>query len=120
MAKALPPTTTANIVAVNRQGELATPPRHKVLPGISLAALGDLAAAVGTPLVERDLRVDDLTAADEVLMTATSMCIMPVVRVNGLPIGRARPGPTFARLMSAWSELVGLDVVAQARQFARR
>jgi hypothetical protein len=33
-------------------------------------------------------------------------------------IGDGKPGPVVGRLLEAWSELVGLDVVAQALRFA--
>jgi branched-chain amino acid aminotransferase len=55
-----------------------------------------------------------------VLLSATSVCTLPVVKLDGRPIGSGRPGPMFARLMRAWSEMVGLDIVEQARQFAAR
>ncbi len=113
-------TTTANLVAYSEAQGLITPPRKKVLPGISLAAVSDLAAALEIPLAERDLRPDDLRSADEVLLTATSYCLLPVVALNGKPIGGGTPGTVFARLITAWSEHVGLDIVEQARRFARR
>jgi branched-chain amino acid aminotransferase len=113
-------TTTANLVASIGGDGLVTPPSQKVLPGISLAALTNLAKGLEIPLAERDLRPADLLAADEVLLSATSVCTLPVVELNGRPIGSRRPGPMFARLMQAWSELVGLDIVQQAQRFAAR
>jgi hypothetical protein len=35
-------------------------------------------------------------------------------------IGSGRPGKVFQRLMDAWSEVVGVDIVAQAVQFKTR
>jgi branched-subunit amino acid aminotransferase/4-amino-4-deoxychorismate lyase len=113
-------TTTANVVLVDPGGNLVTPPRHKVLPGISLAALAELAGKLGLSLSERDVRVEDLLAADEVWITATSNCMLPVARINGQPVGSGQPGMLFQRLIAAWSQEVGLDIVAQASQFAER
>jgi len=31
-----------------------------------------------------------------------------------------KPGPVFQKLLEAWKELVGLDFVAQAHDYARR
>lgn len=39
---------------------------------------------------------------------------MPATKFNGLPVGNGQVGPITKRLLSAWSELVGLDIVAQA------
>jgi branched-subunit amino acid aminotransferase/4-amino-4-deoxychorismate lyase len=113
-------TTTSNVVIYDPQAGLVTPPRRKILPGISLAALAELAGNLGVPMVERDFTPDDLAAAGEVFLTGTSACTLPVVRLNGRPIGGGRPGPMFARLMSAWNDLVALDVIGQARKFATR
>lgn len=113
-------TTISNVVVFQANVGLVTPPRHKILPGISLAVLAELADALGTSVVERDLRPADLVAADEVLLTGTSVCVQPVVALDGQPIGGGRPGPEFTRLISAWSELVGLDIVQQAHEFATR
>jgi branched-subunit amino acid aminotransferase/4-amino-4-deoxychorismate lyase len=57
--------------------------------------------------------------ADEVLLTGTSICVLPVTRFNQRPIGAGRPGEVFSRLLAAWSESVGLDIAAQAMQHRR-
>jgi branched-subunit amino acid aminotransferase/4-amino-4-deoxychorismate lyase len=113
-------TTTSNVVLYEQPTGIVTPPRRKILPGISLAVLWELAATLGVQVVERDFKPDALTAADEVFLTGTSACMLPVVRLNRQPIGGGRPGPMFARLMSAWNKLVGLDVIEQAGKFADR
>ena len=113
-------TTTANIV-VFRQGDgLITPPAHKILPGISLAVLAELAAKLDIGWSERELLPADVLAADEVFLTSTSVCMLPVVELNGQPIASGRPGSTYRRLLAEWKVLVGLDVAEQARQFANR
>ena len=40
---------------------------------------------------------------------------MPATRFNGLPVGDGQVGPITKRLLQAWSELVGVDIVAQAQ-----
>jgi branched-subunit amino acid aminotransferase/4-amino-4-deoxychorismate lyase len=96
------------------------PPGDQVLPGISLAVLIELADGLRVTHVERELRPADVAAADEVWITSTSPCILPVVRFNGQPIGSGAPGATYRRFLAAWSDLVGLDVAAQAARFASR
>jgi hypothetical protein len=46
--------------------------------------------------------------------------MLPVTKFNGLPITAGTPGPEYQRLIAAWSDLVGLDIVAQAERFASR
>lgn len=112
--------TTANIVLYRVSEGLLTPPRHKILPGISLAVLAELAAGMSLPLVERDLKPADIAQADEVYLTSTSPCMVPVTQFNGQAIGAGKPGPLFEKLMTAWSAVVGLDILAQAERFAGR
>ncbi len=113
-------TTTANVVLFRRDEGLITPPAHKILPGISLAVLAELAAKLGLGWSERDLVPADVAAADEVMLTSTSVCALAVVQFNGQPIAGGRPGATYRRLMAEWNQLVGLDVAEQARRFAGR
>jgi branched-chain amino acid aminotransferase len=51
-----------------------------------------------------------------VFFTSTPYCIMPATKFNGLPVGDGQIGPMTQRLLGAWSKLVGIDVVAQARK----
>jgi branched-chain amino acid aminotransferase len=112
--------TTANIVAYFPGQGLVGPPRSKVLPGVSLSVLLELAQRSGVGYSERDLLPTDIAAAAEVLLTSTSLCVVPVVRFNGQPVGRGKPGPLQEMLLTAWSRLVDLDIPAQAARFALR
>jgi branched-subunit amino acid aminotransferase/4-amino-4-deoxychorismate lyase len=110
--------TTANLV-LYREGEgLVCPPQEKILPGISLMVLRELAAEQGIPFTHRDVLPDELCAADEVLLTSTSICVQPVVRCNHKPIGAGEPGAVYRKLLAAWSARVGLDIAEQAKKFA--
>jgi branched-subunit amino acid aminotransferase/4-amino-4-deoxychorismate lyase len=112
--------STANLVIAESAGRLVSPPHAKVLPGISLAQVVALAGELGMETFERDLTVDDVGAAEEVFLTSTPLCLLPVTRLNGRPIADGTPGPIFRRLLGAWSRQVGIDVPGQARRFAGR
>lgn len=112
--------STANIVCYFRDRGLVTPPLEGVLPGISQQELFDLATEAGIPHGEQDLLPRDLLDADELYLASTSVCLLPVVRVDGQPIGSGGPGPIYRQLLTAWSQRVGVDVSAQAREFAQR
>lgn len=112
--------TTANLV-VHFAGEgLVAPPRELVLPGISIAALKELAQSLEIPYSERLLTPDEVAQADEILLTSTSPCILPCNHWNGQQVGGGNPGPIFERLIVAWGESVGLDIRAQAAKYAVR
>jgi branched-chain amino acid aminotransferase len=93
---------------------LASPPSSKILRGISLSTVVKLAERLGIRWTERELTSDDVASADEVLLTSTPMCLLPVTRFNARPIGDGRPGEVFHRLIAAWSEMVGVDIACQA------
>jgi 4-amino-4-deoxychorismate lyase len=93
------PTST---VAWVRDGRLVTPPAEQVgtLPGTTAAV------ALGLSPVPVDVRlgtVDELRAADEVLMLSSVRGVTPVVRLDGrrLPVG-----PVTARLRDAFERAV--------------
>lgn len=112
--------TTANLVAYLPGEGLVSPPLEKVMPGISLAELKQLSVAAGISFKHRDLPAEEVRSAGELMLTSTSPCVLPVTRVDGRPLGDGRPGPVFRQLLADWSAAVGLDIAAQARQFAAR
>ena len=68
---------------------------------------------LGIPFAVRDFQVFDAVNADEAFLASTPYCLMSVTKINGTQIGTGQPGPIYGRLVKAWSELVGLDVVKQ-------
>jgi branched-subunit amino acid aminotransferase/4-amino-4-deoxychorismate lyase len=112
--------STANLFIYSEALGLITPPAGSVLPGISASVVLRLAADAGIPAATSFLVPDDLAVADEVLLTSTPWCLLPVTRFEGRPVGRGEPGPVFRRLLTAWSEMVGIDIAAQADRFAAR
>jgi branched-subunit amino acid aminotransferase/4-amino-4-deoxychorismate lyase len=112
--------STANILVYFRDEGLVSPPREQILPGVTVAVLEELAASIGIPFAHRDLTADDVAAADEVLLCSTSPCVWSVTRLDGRPIADGQPGPIARQLRDAWCQMVGVDLVTQASQFAIR
>ncbi|MDX1944502.1 MAG: aminotransferase class IV [Pirellulaceae bacterium] len=112
--------STANILAYFAGEGLFSPPRERILPGVTVAVLEELAGQLGIPFVHRDMTVEDIARADEALLCSTSPCVWSVTQLDGQPLGTGRPGPIVHQLRGAWNKLVGLDIEEQARQFAVR
>jgi branched-chain amino acid aminotransferase len=112
--------STANIVVYNQDRGLTSPPKERILPGVTVAVLEELATQLGMAFAHRELTVSDVAGADEVLLCSTSPCVWSVTRLNGQPIADGKPGPFSQRLRDAWSQMVGLDIEAQASRFAKR
>ena len=67
-----------------------------MLAGVTRGILQELEAAD-----EGVYLLGDLLAADEVFVTSSIREVMPVVSVDGHPIGGGLPGPAAARLQAA-------------------
>ncbi len=112
--------TTANILLYREEEGLVSPRGEHILSGVTLGVVEELADELGIPFVKRDLTVDELHAADELMLASTSVCMLPIVQCDRISIGTGRPGQVFRRLLAAWCELVGVDVAKQASRFATR
>jgi len=107
--------SVSNIFLV-KDGELRTPIARgeeengaipsPVLPGITRAAIIELADALEMQIVRRMLDINDLLAADEVFLTNSSWGVLPVVGVEREKIGDGEVGSTTRRVRDAWLELV--------------
>lgn len=88
-------------------GRLLTPPVEEgLLPGITRAAVLELAAEVGVPAEQRPLSAREVLDADEVFLTNSIMEILPVGRIEKKEIGDGRPGPVTRKLAEAYKALV--------------
>ena len=97
-----------------KDGVVSTPQGQFVLEGITRSVVMDLATGLDFPVAEQNLDLFDAYTADEAFLTSTSLCICPVASVNGAEIGKGGvPGPITQRLMAAFSDLTGMDYVAQ-------
>ena len=97
-----------------KDGVAMTPKSQYVLEGVTRNQTLELAAGLGIPTAECDLDLYDAYTADEAFLTSTSLCICPVSAVNGAPVADGTvPGPITHQLMTAFSDLVGMDFAEQ-------
>jgi len=91
-------------------GALHTPPLScGVLPGITRATVLELARASGIETLERPLPPDALARASEAFLTNSLRELVPLVAVDGRPIGGGRPGPLTLHLLDRYRELVHVE-----------
>jgi branched-subunit amino acid aminotransferase/4-amino-4-deoxychorismate lyase len=111
---------TAGNLLVVRRGRLRTPPPSSgCLPGVTRAVALSLARRAGLDVREEPIRAADLGRADEILVTGSVVGILPVVRLDGRPVGDGRPGPVAARLAAAWHAHVARSLAADTRRETR-
>lgn len=99
-------------VFVLRAGTLHTPRAEAgILEGITRRRVLALAREEAVPVVQGVLFVQDLYDADEVFITSSIREVVPVVRVDGVPVGDGRPGPVARRLLEAYRRATGASRV---------
>jgi branched-chain amino acid aminotransferase len=109
----------SNFIFVS-DGKVCLPHRSGSLVGESLRTVVELAGKFGIPVEEGFYTPYDVYNADEAFLTAGTFCIMPIKSIDNRPMNEPAPGPVTQRLLSAWSEFVGVDIVGQMRELARK
>lgn len=90
---------STNAWIVTQAGAVVTRPAdHAILCGITRTVLFDVIKAQGFRLEERAFTLAEAYAAREAFVTAASQIVLPVVRIDGRPIGEGRPGPVATAL----------------------
>ena len=108
--------TGANVFLV-RDGELLTPEPRNILRGTRRKYTIKLAKQLGIRVCECNLNKYDAINADEMFFTSTAFTVMPCVKVQGVPLNDGRRGPITQAIIDAWCDMVGVDFIAQAKQY---
>ena len=85
-----------NIFCVDETG--LNTPNKGVLEGITRQTVLDLAKELNVPFQLRPISLETLKSSNEVFATSTAGGIMPITKINGLPIGRGAPGEITSKL----------------------
>ena len=90
-----------------RDGRIeGTPNDSSILPGTTRFLTRRLAADEGIPFVEGRITLDDFLKADEAFLAGTTIEVLPIVEVDGQPIGSGKPGPIARKLQAAYRSAV--------------
>ena len=98
--------TASNLFVWTGQVLLTPPASCGVLPGITRAAVIEVASAAGLTVVERAFGLDELLAAPEAFLTSSLRGVVPLLRVGGQWLGHGRPGARTGALAAAYDALV--------------
>jgi D-alanine transaminase len=99
--------TSSNFYIVSGGRLITHPLTERILAGITRLVLLRLAPEIGIPVEERFFTVDEMMAADEAFLTGTTTEVLPVVTVDGAPIGNGKPGPNSRKLFEALRKEAG-------------
>lgn len=90
---------SANAWIVTGDGKLVTRHAdHAILRGITRAVTIDALQAQGLVLEERGFSLAEAYRAREAFVTSATQTVMPVVRIDGRPVGDGGPGPVATAL----------------------
>ena len=106
--------TTANVFLVERTTLITPPLATGILPGVTRALVIRLARRAGLRVREERVTVARIRRAREIFLTASTVEVLPVVRLDGRVVGRGHPGPITRRLQSAYAAHV-LGTLRRAR-----
>ena len=109
---------TGNNFFMVLDGQILTPKPHDILRGVSRGYCMELAESLGMKVIETDIEPYDVHQATEAWFTSTTIAMMPITRFNSVTVGCGEPGKIYSRLLHEWSESVGVDLLAQANEYA--
>lgn len=90
---------STNAWIVTTDGTIVTRPAEEgILRGITRTVVLEEAQALGYRVTERPFTLAEAHGAAEAFITAASTLVMPVVAIDGEPVGEGRPGPVAAAL----------------------
>jgi D-alanine transaminase len=83
-------------------GELRTyPASNLILPGITRDVVLEVARELGIPVNETPFHVHHLPRLQEAFLTGTTTDVMPIVTIDGAPVGDGTPGRLTMQLYDA-------------------
>lgn len=101
---------TASNLFIVHGSTLCTPPLGcGVLPGITRAAILELASTIGLDAREEVLGPADLDRAEEAFLTSSVRELSPIARADDRAMPNGAPGPVTARVADAFGALVGRE-----------
>jgi branched-chain amino acid aminotransferase len=84
--------------------------RHSILMGVTRDAVITLTRDLGIPVEVRDLRLEELSSADEAFFTGTAAEVTPIRALDNKPIGSGKRGPITEKIQEKFfSAVYGRD-----------
>ncbi len=101
--------SSSNVYAI-KAGEIYTHPvNNYILNGITRMVIKDIAEEKGIPFNEGTFTLDFLRNADEIIVSSTSIEVMPVVKLDGEQVGDGEVGPITKSLQEGFNSYIDTD-----------
>ena len=96
--------TSNNAYIVKGNKIITRPVSSDILNGITRNAVLRFAQEAQMEVEERLFTIDEAKEADEAFVTSASTFVMPVVEIDGVPLGGGTPGKVAPRLREIYLE----------------
>ena len=96
--------TSNNAYIVKGRTIITREKSNDILHGITRAAVLRFAREAQMDVEERNFTIEEARAADEAFVTSASTFVMPVVEIDGVPLGAGVPGQVAPRLREIYLE----------------
>lgn len=101
---------TGDNIFLVKKGRLITPPAFAgILEGVTRNCVMELAREKGIVVEEKLFTRHDVFNADECFLTGTAAELIPVIKVDGRPVGNGKPGSVTWDLINAYREFTKID-----------
>jgi len=89
---------SASVITVEGDALIARPNGSELLPGTTRGLVLDLATNDGFELRNEPISVARLRAADEIWLLSATKGVVPVIELDGQPVGTGKPGRVWQRV----------------------
>lgn len=86
---------SSSVLLVENRTVVTRPNDPQILPGTTIRLVRDIAIAAGLSFREEPIGVARLRGAGEIWITSALRGVLPVTRLDGLPVGTGLPGPAW-------------------------
>ncbi|MEX2455155.1 MAG: D-amino-acid transaminase [Rhodospirillaceae bacterium] len=94
-------------IVLDGQEIVTRPTGQDILAGITRQTLIEVARSSNMRVTERAFSLAEARSAREAFITSTTAFVMPVIAIDGAPVGDGRPGPVTLRLLDAYRRHLG-------------
>lgn len=77
---------------------------NSILPGIRRRVIIEMAAYNDLALEQRPFTVEEALAADEMFLSNATALVLPIIAIDGKPVGGGTPGPVTTKLRKLYVE----------------
>lgn len=90
---------TENLIILDKNNVLTHPPLDRILKGTTMARVFELAKISGLQIAVRPITEADLLSANEIMMTGTTLDVLPVTQYDDHYVSDGKVGPNAKSLL---------------------